>query len=270
MRSCLLRATPRIKRGCTYIHIRSYASSSSSSPRALLPPVIQIQNATFYNHYPKDASLERERNPPIYPDLTFILSSSSNSPQQPQQQQQHWAVIGSSDRSSFLHILRGQYICIPPTARSYPFLATDEIAAKDPRLSLPSHAIRYVGFNGDAKHGAGGARGSYLSARYESRREETDFSVLQYLKGETELNPMDDITPTATATTTSPGTKNELERVISDLGLENLVDMPVANLSNGQLRRFRIAKALLERPEVLLLDDPFSMLYLSVILFLIH
>ena len=145
-------------------------------------------------------------------------------------------------------------------ARSYPLLATDEIAAKDHRLRLPSHAIRYVGFNGDAKHDAGGMRGSYLSARYESRREETDFSILQYLKGETELNPLDDL-----ATTTSIGAKNmhadgALERVISDLGLEKLVDMPVANLSNGQLRRFRIAKALLEKPEVLLLDDPFSML----------
>ncbi|PWY66460.1 P-loop containing nucleoside triphosphate hydrolase protein [Aspergillus heteromorphus CBS 117.55] len=33
--------------------------------------------------------------------------------------------------------------------------------------------------------------------------------------------------------------------------------MPVANLSNGQTRRTRIAKALLNKPEVLLLDDPF-------------
>ena len=34
--------------------------------------------------------------------------------------------------------------------------------------------------------------------------------------------------------------------------------MPVANLSNGQTRRARIAKALLNKPELLLLDDPFS------------
>lgn len=245
-----LRATLSVKRGRRCIHIRTYSSSARA-----LPPVIQIQNATFYHHYPKDASLERERNPPIYPDLSFILPSHPSpaglfkSPQQ----QQHWAVIGSSDRSSFLNVLRGQYICIPPTARSYPLLATDEIAAKDTRLRLPSHAIRYVGFNGDAKHDAGGMRGSYLSARYESRREETDFSVLQYLKGETELNPLED------SLATSAEAKNGLESVISDLGLEKLVDMPVANLSNGQLRRFSIAKALLERPEVLLLDDPFSM-----------
>ena len=34
--------------------------------------------------------------------------------------------------------------------------------------------------------------------------------------------------------------------------------MPVGNLSNGQTRRARIAKALLGKPEVLMLDEPFS------------
>ena len=90
-----------------------------------------------------------------------------------------------------------------------------------------------------------------MSARYESRREETDFSVLDYLTGNTELNPY--------------GRREEdgsgspvLARVIRDLNLANLVEMPVGNLSNGQTRRARIAKALLGMPEVLLLDEPFS------------
>ena len=100
-----------------------------------------------------------------------------------------------------------------------------------------------------------GTGGAYLSARYESRRETTDFSVLRYLRGDTELNPGE------TKAERKYG-ESALERSIKDLGLENLVDMPVGNLSNGQMRRARIAKALLSNPEVLLLDEPFSMIFI--------
>ena len=93
--------------------------------------------------------------------------------------------------------------------------------------------------------------GAYLSARYESRREETDFSVRDYLRGNVELNPLE--------AQKEDGSDNEsLEKVIADLRLEGLVNMPLSNLSNGQTRRARIAKALLGKPEVLLLDEPFS------------
>ena len=90
-----------------------------------------------------------------------------------------------------------------------------------------------------------------MSARYESRREETDFSVLDYLTGNTELNYY------GRQEADGSGSQ-ELAQVIRDLNLANMVEMPVGNLSNGQTRRARIAKALLGKPEVLLLDEPFS------------
>ena len=93
-------------------------------------------------------------------------------------------------------------------------------------------------------------RGAYLSARYESRREVDDYNVLNYLLGRTELNPAEDAEGMR-------GDGRNLEQVVRNLQLSELLDMPVSNLSNGQTRRAKIARALLGKPEVLLLDEPF-------------
>jgi ATPase subunit of ABC transporter with duplicated ATPase domains len=162
-------------------------------------------------------------------------------------------VIGASGTTTFLEILRGSHLCFPPIARSFPYLSSDEIEAKDHRLRTPSRAIQYVGFNAGKGQGLGGGiRGAYLSARYESRREDDDWSVLQYLKGETDLNPAEDRYEEYRKD------PQLLVQVMKDLRLDKLSDIPVSHLSNGQTRRARIAKALLQKPELLLLDEPFS------------
>lgn len=156
-----------------------------------------------------------------------------------------------------MQLLRGQLLCFPPTARSYPYLLSPSIAAKNPKLRSPSRAVEYVGFDVERRDFGG----AYLSARYESRVEETDFSLAQYLTGIVGLNPGEvelrekSIEPSV------------MRRVLADLELERFMEKPVSLLSNGQSRRARIAKAVLGQPEVLCLDAPFSMSYLYIGLF---
>jgi len=203
---------------------------------------VRIDNGTFYRQQPSPDASEDEAliNTALFPGLTFEFAAEKDD--------QYWAVVGPSNagKTTFLNILRGQYLCFPPNARTYPYLSTEEIAVKDGRLRYPGRAIQYVGF--DNKPGGLSGVGTYLSARYESRREITDFSLQDFLLGNTQLNPgelTDEIDPAL------------LERVARDLRLLDLMKMPVSNLSNGQTRRARIAKALLGKPELLLLDEPF-------------
>ncbi|KAF2772897.1 P-loop containing nucleoside triphosphate hydrolase protein [Teratosphaeria nubilosa] len=222
--------------GCTAIQARQAIRASTRRHLSSSKPIIHIENGTFYKRYPS-VNESQESSSPIISNLSFSLPSNGKG--------QTWAVISPSSiaRTTFLQILAGQHICIPPQARTYPYLS--DISQS------PQHAIKYVGFDAERGNNVGGTsvRGAYLSARYESRREETDFSVLDYLTGHTELNALEP----------AESTDNEaaLDQVIQQLNLGNLLKMPVANLSNGQTRRARIAKALMSAPEVLLLDGPF-------------
>jgi ABC-type molybdenum transport system ATPase subunit/photorepair protein PhrA len=194
-------------------------------------PIIRLGNASF-----------RRSNdgPPIFQNIDFQLSSSSKTPEV-------WAVLGSTseERYAFLQALRGDFIAQPPSSRSYPFLAS--IQEEHSRLRSPRHAIQYVGF--DAERGASSLRGAYLSARYESRREETDFTLRDYLLNKTQLNTDEDLQ--------FHPNEEKFGNVLKDLYLESLLELPVSNLSNGQTRRAQIAKALLQGPKVLLMSNPF-------------
>ena len=205
-------------------------------------PYISIEDATFYRSYPLEG--DEALNPPIFPGLTFELPSDAGP-------KQRWAVLGQStvNKSAFLHVLRTKYICLPPSARKYPFLSS--LDAGHQRRN-PVKAIGYVGFSreGDILNKAE-LKGAYMSARYESGKGGSVISVRNYLQGRTELNPLDD-------SQMSAANGDLLGRTIKNLDLGRLIDMPVSSLSNGQTRRARIARALLTQPYVLLLDDPFT------------
>ena len=112
----------------------------------------------------------------------------------------------------------------------YPFLAS---VAGD-----PYSRISHVSF----RQRTGGESGAFFdyTARYGAIRDQEDKVTLRdTLKG---------------------GEQNTLFHALTEkIGLTPLLDLPLITLSNGQTRRARIVKAILDRPELLLLDEPLGM-----------
>ncbi|KAK9433874.1 P-loop containing nucleoside triphosphate hydrolase protein [Lipomyces doorenjongii] len=144
---------------------------------------------------------------------------------------QKWAITGTH-KTRFLEVLAGRYTAIPAESRSYPFLE---------KSVWPASVTSLVTFATDI-------RPAYLSARYESYREPEDVNLATFLK-----KSLDSATDGK-----SPEEQRQVyESVVKRLELEPLLSQWIVTLSNGQMRRARIARGLLSSPKMLLADEPF-------------
>ena len=142
-------------------------------------------------------------------------------------------------------MLQGKHRCSPPSSVKHPILQQLREYGDDAQSLWPSNVIQYLQFNNPI------TTAQFYSERYEAYREVDDITLKDWL-----VSRMGDLD------------QDKLCKTSAVLGVQHLLDESLMNLSNGEQRRARIVKALLQDPEMLLLDQPYStfpLLWISII-----
>jgi ABC-type iron transport system FetAB ATPase subunit len=147
----------------------------------------------------------------------------------------------------------------PPQHGLYPFLGRD---------IDPYSRVSAVSFSHNSNRG--GAFYDY-TARYGAIRDEDALTLRESMFPESIQDDKPD--PLAVSPSEKPKVKkrafedvvklsNEdkalFDSLVKEMDLERLLDLPLIALSNGQTRRARIVRAVLTKPEIILLDEPLS------------
>ena len=208
-------------------------------------PIVHIPKSSIYQLGSGSSST------PLFRDVSWTIHPSDA-----------WVVLssGSSNlKSSLLNTLAGHLRISPappPPGGLFPFLH-----GRDPPdvVSLVSFAHR--------PRAAGGAFYDY-TARYGAVREEDKRTLRDTFFPET-AKPLDELAIPALHEHAHPSftpldeRQQRLKQLLFEdlsekLGLRQFLDLPLIALSNGQTRKARIIKALLDQPELLILDEPLS------------
>ena len=150
---------------------------------------------------------------------------------------QNWVIWGPG-KSKMIDILTNKYIAVPPSALTYDSSET---------CNGTFSGVSALQFNGAIPT-------AHLSARYEYFKEEFDETCRQFI--------LDNAITSNSISYSVPTSFREVdmglyEHLIRGLNLVDLQDRWAIGLSNGQMRRARLARALLKKPALLLIDDPF-------------
>jgi molybdate transport system ATP-binding protein len=120
-------------------------------------------------------------------------------------------------------------------------------------FSLPTGAVEHVSFE-QQKSVAGDAP---AAARWFSIEEEAAPQVDELLSQDSveDINPFEVVARSRAA---ARAFARHQRRVVRLLGIGPLLRQPVPSLSNGEMRKVLLARSLLRRPQLLILDDPFA------------
>ncbi|KAI0351983.1 P-loop containing nucleoside triphosphate hydrolase protein [Trametes cingulata] len=203
-------------------------------------PIINIPRASIY---------ELGSQEPVLRDVSWTVNPDDA-----------WAVVNDGAASSHLKpalfgALMGTYRISPPPPPPgglFPFLQDAD----------HHQFVQMVRF---AHRGRGSGDGFYdFTARYGAVREGDERTLRETFFPET-ARPLHQLAipafhqPERTLAREEAERKQKLfEMLTAWLRLDDLLDLPLVALSNGQTRRARIAKALLEEPRLLLLDEPMT------------
>lgn len=187
--------------------------------------LLKIQNALFFSKFPKtnaDSLLFKQ------PIESFEVSS-------PGCGSSYWGIIGPK-KSAFLDVAASKYINRPPLSRAYP------------SISDTIKQIQYLNFRESS-----GLDKVHLSARYES------YSYKGVLEMSDDVNSVKNYITGANNYNSNTYSFNDVfvEKIMDLFDLQHLKDKWINSLSNGQMRRARIAKSLINKPDLLIIDDPF-------------
>ncbi|KIK66246.1 hypothetical protein GYMLUDRAFT_38070 [Collybiopsis luxurians FD-317 M1] len=231
---------------------RRFSTNASTSTSTSTSSQANFQEPPLVIHIPK-ASVYRfgdgKHAQPLFRDVAWTVKEGES-----------WAVIGSGgggEKTIVFETLLGRYRISPhppPPGGLFPFL---NLSGLDPYSE-----VSIVSF-GHRKQ-AGGEFYDY-SARYGAVQEEDRLTLRQTMFPETipplrmpYEDPAKETDPEPIIQTLSSEKKAFFEELVAQMGLKEFLDLPVIALSNGQTRRARILKAILKKPQLLLLDEPLT------------
>jgi molybdate transport system ATP-binding protein len=147
-----------------------------------------------------------------------------------------WAVVGpvGSGKTTLAEVILGKHRLQSGTVR-WPLL--DRLRASGRSIAWPSDVIRHISFKEDSH------LFSYGRHYYQQR-----FNFIE---------PRDDLTLDTFLRSGTSASDEAVHAAANQLRIGDLLSLSLIKLSNGQMRRARIAKGLIARPEWLILDEPF-------------